>query len=80
VVAEPTAEQKNIANQLGVIQVIERLFRAADAGSYPMRAHDDITAGMSFLAQFHNQLVKQLPEEVQAQLRKDQEASNGPKV
>lgn len=78
--AEPTEAEKATANQLGVIQVIERLFRAVDAGSFPMRAHDDVTAGMSFLAQFHNQLVKQLPEDVQAALRKTQEAPNEPKA
>lgn len=56
-----TPEQNAQENQLGVVMAIERLFRAVNAGTYPLSAHDDVLAGMNFMAQFHKQLVSQLP-------------------
>lgn len=66
---EQTPEQKAIQNQLGVIQVVERLFNGINAGSFPLRATDDVMAGMSFLSQFHEQLVAQLPEDMRTKLQ-----------
>lgn len=59
--AAKTPEQTAAENQLGVVMAIERLFRAVNAGTYPLSAHDDVLAGMNFMAQFHKQLVSQLP-------------------
>lgn len=50
--------------------VIERLFHAVNAGSYPLKAHADMLAGMNFLAQFHKQLVSQLPADVLEEIKK----------
>lgn len=72
--AEKTAAEKALENQLGVIRVVEHLFKAIDAGTFPLRVHDDVMAGMSFMAQFHKELVKQLPEDVRAKV----EAANAP--
>lgn len=74
---EETPEQKGIQQQIGVIAVVERLFRGVDAGTFPLRAHDDVMAGMNFLAQFHKQLLAQLPEDVRTKLQA--EAANGTK-
>jgi hypothetical protein len=67
--AEQTPEEKALQNQVGVITVVERLFRAVDSGTFPLRAHEDVMAGMNFLAQFHKQLVAQLPEETRTKLQ-----------
>lgn len=71
----PTQEdtaKKGIENTLGVIKVVEGLFNAAKRGSYPLEVTEQMMAGLSFLAQFHNQLVSQLPPAVVADLRKSQ--------
>jgi hypothetical protein len=77
---EVTPEQQAVANQVGVIQVVERLFKAVDAGTFPLRAHEDAMAGMSFLAQFHKQLVAQLPEEVRTKLQAEAANAHTPKA
>lgn len=81
---EKTAEQTAQENQLGVVMVIERLFNAVNAGSYPVRVHDDVLAGMNFMAQFHKQLVSQLPpsviEEVKARNQPQPEVKHEPKA
>jgi hypothetical protein len=73
---EVTPEQQAVANQLGVIQVVERLFNAVNVASFPLRAHEDAMAGMSFLAQFHKQLVGQLPEDVRTKLQAEAANAN----
>jgi hypothetical protein len=65
--------------------VIERLFNAVNAGSFPLRVHDDVLAGMNFMAQFHKQLVSQLPPAVIEEVKKRNaprppEATNEPKA
>lgn len=77
---EQTPEQKAVQNQLGVIAVVERLFNGINAGSFPLRATDDVMAGMSFLSQFHKQLVAQLPPEELAKVKAATEATNVPKA
>jgi hypothetical protein len=77
---EQTPEEKATQNQLGVIQVVERLFNGINAGSFPLKATDDVMAGMNFLAQFHKQLVAQLPEDLKAKIKAETEARNGPQV
>lgn len=71
----PTPEdiaKKGIENTLGVIKVVEGLFNAAKRGTYPLEVSEQMMAGLNFLAQFHNQLVGQLPPAVVADLRKSQ--------
>jgi hypothetical protein len=70
---EPSTEVKS---QLNVIQLVERLFSGINAGSFPLRATDDVMAGMNFLAQFHKQLVAQLPSETREKLQAEAEARN----
>lgn len=73
---ELTPEQKAVQNQLGVIAVVERLFNGINAGSFSLLATDDVMAGMSFLSQFHKQLVAQLPPEELAKVKAQAEAAN----
>lgn len=65
-----TPDQTAADNQLGVVMAIERLFRAVNAGSYPLHVHDDVLAGMNFMAQFHKQLVSQLPPAVLEEVKR----------
>lgn len=72
-VTAPTPEEiakKGIENTLGVIKVVEGLFNAAKRGTYPLEVSEPMMAGLSFLAQFHNQLVSQLPPAVVEDLKK----------
>lgn len=81
--AEKTQEQAAQENQLGVVMVIERLFRAVNEGSFPLRVHDDVLAGMNFMSQFHKQLVSQLPPAVVEEMKRRNappEATNEPKA
>lgn len=80
---EKTPEQVALENNLGVVMVIERLFRAVNAGSFPLTVHDDVLAGMNFMSQFHKQLVSQLPAAVVDEVKKRNaptEAVNEPKA
>lgn len=79
----PTPEdtaKKGIENTLGVIKVVEGLFNALKQGSYPLHVTEPVMAGMSFLAQFHNQLVGQLPPAVVEDLKKAQMPVAAPAV
>jgi hypothetical protein len=74
-VVAPTPENtadNGIQNTLGVIKVVEALFNALKRGSYPLEVSESVMAGMNFLAQFHTQLVSQLPPTVVDGLRKSQ--------
>lgn len=62
--------KKGIENTLGVIKVVEGLFNASKRGTYPLDVTEQMMAGLSFLAQFHSQLVSQLPPAVVEDLRK----------
>jgi hypothetical protein len=63
--------------------IVERLFHGVNAGTYPLRAHDDVLAGMNFLSQFHKQLLSQVPPEFVEEVRRrnspqPQEVKNEP--
>lgn len=74
----PSDAQKGVQNLLGVIKVIESLFHAINAGSFPMAQHDEVMNGMNFLSQFHKQLLEQLPADVKATIfAKPTEANAG---
>lgn len=64
--------QKGVQNTLGVIKVVENLFNGLRAGSYPLHVTENVQAGMQFLAQFHSQLVSQLPAGLVEEMRKAQ--------
>lgn len=68
--AQENTADKGIQNTLGVIKVVEGLFNALKRGSYPLEVTEPVMAGMNFLAQFHTQLVGQLPPGVVDELRK----------
>lgn len=79
----PTPEdivKKGIENTLGVIKVVEGLFNALKHGTYPLHVTEPVMAGMNFLAQFHTQLVGQLPPAVVEDLRKSQMPPTVPTV
>lgn len=82
-VTTPTPEdiaKKGIENTLGVIKVVEGLFNASKRGTYPLEVSEQMMAGLSFLAQFHNQLISQLPPAVVEDLRKAQTPAVTPEV
>lgn len=65
-----TDAAKGVQNTLGVIKVVEGMFNAMRAGTYPLHVHDAIVAGMQFLSQFHGQLISQLPPALVEEMRK----------
>lgn len=82
-IAVPTAEdiaRKGIENTLGVVKVVEGLFNALKLGSYPLHVTEPVMAGMQFLAQFHTQLVSQLPPAVVEELKRAQTPASVPEV
>lgn len=68
--ADATTPDKGVQNTLGVIKTIESLFNGLRAGSYPLHVTEQVQAGMQFLAQFHTQLVSQLPPGLVAEMQK----------
>src|SRR4051812_15769205 len=78
--AAKTPEQTAVENNLGVVMAIERLFRAVNAGSYPLQVHDDVLAGMNFMAQFHKQLVSQLPPAVIEEVKRHNTPAAAPEA
>lgn len=56
-------DEKSIENIKTSVQLIEGLFHAVNAGSFPLKWHDAAMKGMNFLNQMHSGLVFQLPKE-----------------
>lgn len=73
---EKTEQEKSLDNVKNTVKLIEGVFHAINAASFPLRFNDIMLQGMSFLDKMHTELINQIPKDEIEKIKLEQNAQN----